>query len=135
LIKISIVWYLGTRYPKLCPQPPSGPSADQTSAEQPNEVERTTRSSVELACETERPINSLPSSLVRQSDRPTNSLPSNPMRQSGRPTLNQATLRGGGFVLTLLTCDGYDKTRHHQPTSGHTYNIPKGHREVAFEHD
>jgi hypothetical protein len=32
----------------------------------------------------------------------------------------------------LMTHDGYDKTRHRQPTSGYTCGIPKGRWEVTI---
>lgn len=91
-------------------------------------MERTTNSSPRG-----RAADQLIDEQPRKAEQPTNSPLSNPLRRSGRPTPNWATIRGGGPDLTLLTRDGYDKTRHHQPTSGHMCNVPKGRQEVTID--
>jgi hypothetical protein len=96
-------------------------------------------------CEMERPTNSrraalrgraanqLPTKQPYEAERLINSQLSNPARRSSQQTLNQATLRGEGPCLMLMTRDGYDKTRHHQPTPGHMCSISKERQEVTID--
>jgi hypothetical protein len=128
LIKINFVWYLGTGYPKVCPQPPSGPSVDQSSVEQLNEVERTTRSSTELACETERSnphraasrggaTDQLPAEQPCEVERPTDQLPVEQPYEAERPTNSEP----GNHARRRFRPDTIDLRRLRQDASSSTH--------------
>jgi hypothetical protein len=112
----AAVGYLGTRYPKVGPQPPPNPFADQLPAEQPSEVERMTKSppsnpvrwrglpSPHQATLWGRAIDQVAAEQPCEAERTTKSLPSNSVRRKGRSSTSDPRQ--------------HDKTHHHQTTSG-----------------